>query len=91
MDGYAAPAVVYRPPGMDGNDSGCFDVFVWHDGLFPFDGQCNNCASPRQPVHMHLCSAEQWLEMAALFGRISGTITEITRKPWNPLISPMIR
>lgn len=69
MNGYAAKAIVYQD--AEESDS-CFSVLVWHDGCFPLDGVCNNCASPREPVHLHLCSAAQWLTMATLFVNVAG-------------------
>ncbi|MCW6003883.1 hypothetical protein K1W54_04705 [Micromonospora sp. CPCC 205371] len=37
---------------------GCFDVYIWHDGQFPFRGE-----GPRsgQPVKIHLDDPDQWI------------------------------
>lgn len=69
MNGYVAKAIAYQD--AEESDS-CFSVLVWHDGCFPFDGACNNCSSPREPVQLHLCSAAQWLTMATLFVNVAG-------------------
>lgn len=55
MGGYVARAVAIRPivnPEVDPASS-CVDVFIWHDGDFPFEG--------RAPLRMHHCSAEQFI------------------------------
>jgi len=51
MGGYCGKCVVVLEI-----TSGCFDVFVWHDGEFPFsDGA-------RPPVHLHHCDPDQFIE-----------------------------
>lgn len=52
MGGYTGKCVVLFDAG------GCFDVFVWHDGEFPFGG--------RSPVEIHHCDPEQFIQ----FGEI---------------------
>ena len=59
MGGYFGTAVVLaltcdatNPPG------GCFDVYVWHDGTFPFNDDYGLC----NPAHLHHCSADQFIE-----------------------------
>jgi hypothetical protein len=42
--------------GKDG--SGCFDVWIWHDGEFPFGGHPGD----RGPIELHHCAAEQFVE-----------------------------
>lgn len=50
MGGYCGKAVFVFEK-TDGNT--CFDVYVWHDGEFPFgDGE---------PVRIHHCDAEQFI------------------------------
>lgn len=53
---------------------GCVDVFVWHDGQFPFDGQCQECRVERVPVVLHHCDGRQFV----LFGRFLRKIAEAT-------------
>jgi hypothetical protein len=52
MGGYCAVALL-EPLG------GCFDVYVWHDGDFPFD---DGDDEGRGPVTLHHCDAEQFIE-----------------------------
>ena len=63
MGGYCGKCVV-----VDGGNGGCFDVYVWHDGEFPFEGD------EREPVHLHHCVAEQFSNfgnaVSAFLGRI---------------------
>jgi hypothetical protein len=60
MGGYVGRCVVLfgASTTVDGKDGGCFDVFVWHDGEFPF--------GDRDPIDLHHCMAEQFIE----FGRV---------------------
>lgn len=61
MGGYIGKAVALMdkewtefPNGSD--VGGCFDVLVWHDGEFPFDGEGGNT-----PRHLHHCEPEQFV------------------------------
>ncbi len=49
MGGYSSRAVITA--------TDCPEAFVWHDGQFPFDGD------KRNPVELHLCDADQWIEL----------------------------
>lgn len=54
MGGYAGKAIVETQK----SDS-CFDVFVWHDGEWPFhEGE--------PPTPMHHCCPEQFIEFGKL-------------------------
>ncbi|MEV1245120.1 hypothetical protein [Nonomuraea sp. NPDC049750] len=60
MGGYGARAVIVP-------DAGCADVYVWHDGEFPFafdDG--------RPPAELHHCNGAQFVA----FGELLMTITD---------------
>jgi len=48
---------------------GCFEVFVWHDGQFPFSDDPGD-PDARQPRRLHHCSAEQFIEFGQLVQRI---------------------
>jgi hypothetical protein len=52
MGGYVGKAVAC----MTGPQSPCWDVYVWHDGEFPFEG--------RMPVMLHHCEADQFILFA---------------------------
>ena len=51
MGGYVGRAVIER--------SDCFEVWVWHNGEFAFDGD------GRRPTHLHHCDPEDFID----FGR----------------------
>lgn len=51
--------------------SGCFDVYVWHDGEFPFGGRAGRDA--RSPIKLHHCDPDQFIE----FGRFLKGIEDI--------------
>lgn len=55
MGGYTGRAVIGFPPGVK---EPCFDVWVWHDGEFPFDP----VTSPNmEPTVLHHCAADQFI------------------------------
>lgn len=51
MGGYCSICVVVQ-------EEGCFGVYVWHDGDFPFHGNEN-------PAYLHHCSAEQFIKFGS--------------------------
>lgn len=53
MGGYVGRAVV--EPGAEDD---CFDVWIWHDGKFPFSDEYGD----RSPAHLHHCEAEQFID-----------------------------
>jgi hypothetical protein len=61
MGGYTAHAVIVL-------DAGCVDVYVWHDGLFPFRGD------EQSPVELHHCDGGQFVQ----FGMLIQSVTEGT-------------
>ncbi|MET8985866.1 hypothetical protein ABZW49_10495 [Nonomuraea wenchangensis] len=63
MGGYTAHALIVP-------DAGCADVYVWHDGDFPFGGD------ERPPVELHHCNGTQFVE----FGKLLKTFTEDLRE-----------
>lgn len=55
MGGYVGKAVV-EPGGKgpdDADEDACFEVWVWHDGEFPF--------GEGQPAQLHHCAASQFI------------------------------
>src|SRR5689334_793528 len=49
MGGYTARAVAVVDP-----DDCCIDVWVWHNGEFPFTGEsCLGCGIPHSPMRIH--------------------------------------
>ena len=65
MGGYASRAVVVP----DGH--GCADVYVWHDGDFPFDD-----GSP--PTELHHCDGRQFVDFGNFLIQIEGRATTTT-------------
>lgn len=64
MGGYGGRAVaIVHAIDADDPDNGEMNLLVWHDGEFPFQGFCPHCATDRQPVEIHLCDPEQWVEL----------------------------
>lgn len=55
MGGYGAKAVVYVDH--------CTEVYVWHDGEFPFS---EGTAPGRRPAYLHHCSGTQFEEFGAM-------------------------
>lgn len=55
MGGYVGKAVALI--GKGSNDESCFDVLVWHDGEFPFDGEGGD-----NPRRLHHCAASQFIK-----------------------------
>lgn len=50
----------------------CVDVWVWHNGQFPFDGDCQSCGDERQPVRLHMDDGHEW----RAFGEFLDTLTD---------------
>ena len=48
---------------IDPQSSGCFDVYVYHDGEFPFT------EADGEPKVVHHCMAEQFIEFGKLLQR----------------------
>lgn len=70
MGGYGAFCLVDVSGGKPGD---CFDVYVWHDGEFPFGGE--------KPVDLHHCMPEQFIKFGKLVlemqGKVSGNDTPV--------------
>jgi hypothetical protein len=64
MGGYHGKAVARRQPLLEGSeDCGCVNVWVWHDGEFPFSGQDGN------PAVLHICDFNDWLTTMEMLDR----------------------
>jgi len=64
MGGYVGRAIAY-------SDDGCVNVFVWHDGEFPFSGESlHEGEQPRSPVHLHHCEPDQFIEFGQRLSRL---------------------
>lgn len=65
MGGYIGKAVAVMDKQWTENAAGgCIDVYVWHDGDFPFhDGE--------DPVCLHHCSPEQFIEFGETLTRLN--------------------
>ncbi len=60
IGGYVGKCVVLKD--QTEGDS-CFDVFVWHDGEFPF-------GENTKPKELHHCSPNQFIEFGKLVSRL---------------------
>jgi hypothetical protein len=67
MGGYVAKAVVVR-------DGDCWNVYVWHNGDFPFSGMDERW--PGEPVpspsELHHCDAEQFIGFGQFLQSLEG-------------------
>lgn len=68
MGGYCGKAVVLVHGQRNCNC--CFEVYVWHDGSFPFKDE--------NPAHLHHCDSEQFIEFGQL---VDGKRDEYFPKP----------
>jgi hypothetical protein len=63
MGGYVGKALA-----ISGGDGGCVDVYVWHDGEFPFDSEDDSA----EPVYLHHCTITDFIrfgeQLIKLFG-----------------------
>jgi hypothetical protein len=62
MGGYVAKAIVTT------DDTGCIEVYVWHDGAFPFsdDSPIWPGEQPRSPARLHHCSGDDFIRFGQL-------------------------
>lgn len=63
MGGYVARAVARV-------DRCHVDVWVWHDGEFPFNGDCQACGTGRSPVHLHMDDGFEWVALGTFLNRL---------------------
>jgi hypothetical protein len=65
MGGYVSHCVIVP-------DGGCLDVYVWHDGQFPFgDEEPPWPGEPRRsPARLHHCSADSFIGFGKLCQRV---------------------
>ena len=66
MGGYGGKCVVVSCANQNDGESpaeACFDIYVWHDGEFPFapDSDIEHLGYAREPTQLHHCSAEQFI------------------------------
>lgn len=64
MGGYVAKAVVVKESDVEGqykeDGEGCFGIYVWHNGEFPFTADDDN--NEVSPFYLHHCSPSQFIE-----------------------------
>ena len=48
----------------------CFEVYVWHDGEFPFDDSGDR--GENGPAHLHHCMPSQFVEFGNLVLKLQG-------------------
>lgn len=65
MGGYGSRCIVayWHDEYAEDPADACFDVFVWHDGEFPFseDTDVSRLGYARPPARLHHCRAEQFI------------------------------
>ena len=63
MGGYVGKAVICvdKCPQI-----GCVEVFVWHDGEFPFSGKDEN------PTQLHHCNGYQFISFGEFMNKVNG-------------------
>lgn len=66
MGGYGAHAVAVPDPDC------CIDVYVWHDGRFPFDGSCQSCGDDRAPTRLHIEDGDAWIRLGEFLNSLDG-------------------
>jgi hypothetical protein len=52
------------------------DVWVWHDGEFPFTGECHSCGLDRSPVHIHMDDGFEWVALGTFLNRLQDETSE---------------
>jgi hypothetical protein len=67
MGGYVGKAVA-------ANDGGCIELWVWHDGTFPFTDEGQPDARP--PVQLHHCVPEQFIEFGEFLASLNQSETQ---------------
>lgn len=72
MGGYAAKCVAIERDGTD-DTIGCWDLYVWHNGSFPFSGDCQRCGDDRSPVELHHCDPTDFIRFGKLIERFGET------------------
>ncbi len=71
MGGYAGKAVAVmdrkwsETSDGSGASGGCIEVYVWHDGEFPFRGEGT------YPVRIHHCDPEQFIQFGKLLSELN--------------------
>jgi hypothetical protein len=70
MGGYAAKAVVVMEQGTS-NMNGCFGVWVWHDGEFPFTADSHNETTP---YYIHHCTPSQFISFGETILQLQETL-----------------
>lgn len=67
MGGYVSHCLIVKEP-----DSLCVEVFVWHDGQFPFGDDLEEWpgAGRRQPKRLHHCNPASFVGFGELAERV---------------------
>lgn len=71
MGGYVGKAVAvvnkrWSEDDISSHLGGCVEVYVWHDGEFPFSGEDDPAV---QPIHLHHCDPEQFIEFGKMLAK----------------------
>jgi hypothetical protein len=82
MGGYCGKAVVVFAQGGDAME-GCFDVYLWHDGEFPYEG--------KPPVETHYCDPKQFAQFAREVMLQRGAKVDVNRHGYLVTLSGELR
>ena len=63
MGGYVGKAAAFI-------EDECFEVYVWHDGEFPFSCGQTDRDVPASPVRLHHCDADQFISFGEELKRL---------------------
>lgn len=77
MGGYVARAVARV-------DKCHVEVWVWHDGQFPFSGDCTSCGWTREPVHIHMDDGFEWVALGTFLNRLQDDAEPEPERPPRP-------
>lgn len=80
MGGYVGKAIAVCDKGWREEDSavcfaGCVEVFVWHDGEFPFAGEGEE---GRKPIELHHCDPWQFARFGETLGKLNDALCSAT-------------
>lgn len=72
MGGYTGRAVIVKRVPEDDEDA-CFDVYVWHDGEFPFvnGDEWRGRGDEGEPYVLHHCRAAQFISFGETVQRLT--------------------
>lgn len=79
MGGYSGKAIAVW-------SGGCWELFIWHDGDFPFsDGDVDGWTdTPRVPVNIHHCDSSQFVRFGHTLQQCEQRLTALLAETETP-------